>query len=229
MKTIGLIGGVSWTSTVEYYKRLNISILAKLGGLCSAKILLFSLNFAEILQYQSSNNIDAEAKILIEAAKGLERAGADMILICSNTTSKTSAQVQDVLHIPLINLIEVTAEKIYCHQIKSVGLLGTKYVMYGEFYRRIFLKLGIEIKVPDESRGIKLHNIIYDELVKDIYSSESKQYILETIDDLQNKGAEAIILGCTEIPLIVSQVDTPIKVFDTIQIHVDKAIEIALS
>jgi aspartate racemase len=229
MKTIGLIGGVSWTSTLEYYRRLNKSIYAKLGGFSSAKILMHSLNFAEILQYQSSNNIDAEAGILVKAAKGLERSGADLVLICSNTTNKTSSLVQNALHIPLLNLIEITAEKVNSSHIKCAGLIGTKYVMYEDFYKKAFKKFDIEVKVPDQSKGIAIHNIIYEELVKDIYSSKSKKYLLDAINELYDQGSEAVILGCTEIPLIISEADTPVKLFDTVQIHVDKAIEFALA
>jgi aspartate racemase len=159
----------------------------------------------------------------------LEKSGADIILICSNTTNKTSFQVQNALHIPVLNLIELTAETVKNSYIKCVGLIGTKYVMYEDFYKNAFKKFAIEVKVPDQSKGITINDIIYNELVKDMYPSKSKKYLLDTINELYDQGSEAVILGCTEMPLIISEADTPVKLFDTIQIHVDKAIEFALT
>ena len=230
MKKIGLIGGVSWTSTLEYYKRLNEGIYNKLGGFHSAEILLYSFNFDEILKFQATNDAEGEANLLIESAQRLEKAGADFILICSNTTSKTSEDIQKNIAIPLVNLIEATAQEARKQEFKTVGLLGTKYTMYGDFYRKYFNNVAdISLIVPEKERGMKVHDIIYDELVKGTFLNSSKKYMAESITDLANKGAEAVILGCTEIPLIVDKTKHTIPLLDTIQIHVDKAIELALA
>lgn len=227
MKTIGLIGGVSWVSSAEYYKRLNEAVYRKLGGLASSKIVLYNFDFAEIYPYQSSNDLQGEARLLIRAARSLEKAGADCILICSNTTSKTSQSIQNNIDIPLINLIQVTAEKARDEKLKNIGLLGTKYVMYGDFYKNCFKKYGITLIPPEKNIGLKIHNIIYDELVKNIFKKSSKNFFKKTVESLSNMGAEAVILGCTEIPLIINSKDTNVKLFDTVQIHIDKALEFA--
>ncbi len=228
MKTIGLIGGVSWTSTHEYYKRLNKGVYKKLGGYHSAKVLMHSFNFQEILQYQATNNVNAEADMLIKSARALEKAGADFILICSNTTNKTSLDVANSINVPLINLIEITAEKVYKENFKKVALLGTKYVMYGDFYKKYFDKYSIEIIIPEKKDGLRVHDIIYNELVKGIFQKTSSKFLVNLIEQLSLQGAEAAILGCTELPLVVDSSMTKIKLLDTIQIHVDKALELAL-
>lgn len=223
LKTVGLIGGVSWTSTEEYYKRLNEKVYKKYGDYNSAKVLMYSFNFAEILQHQQNNDTRSESQMLIHQAKALEAAGADMLLICSNTTNKTASEIKGQVHIPIIELIPLTAEMAMLKGYKKLGLIGTKYVMYGEFYKEIFRKYGIEIVVPPKKDGMRVHDIIYDELVKGNFKPESSQTLERIVNDFAHAEVDAVILGCTEIPLVVSQKNVKLPVLDTIEIHVDAA------
>jgi aspartate racemase len=225
MKTIGLIGGVSWVSTAEYYKRINIHISQKLGGLHSAKILLSSLNFEDIFVYQKNGDNESEKFFLLSNAQKLESAGADVILICSNTTNKTANEIKENLNIPLINIVESIAKKITKLKLKKVALLGTKYVMYGTFFSNILKNYGINTIVPETQDGLKIHDIIYEELVKNIFLDESSDFILKVINRMAHKDVDAVILGCTELPLAVHQQPKDVLIIDSIDAHIEALFE----
>ncbi|MDP5130840.1 MAG: aspartate/glutamate racemase family protein [Paraglaciecola sp.] len=229
MKTIGLIGGMSWESTVSYYQQINRDIKNTLGGFHSAKIILFSLDFAEIEQMQKQGDWEQSAKVLIEAATTLEKAGADCLVICTNTMHKVADDISAAVGIPLIHIADSTAIELQQHNITKVGLLGTRFTMQETFYKnRLVDKFGIEVVVPSERQQSLVHSIIYQELCLGIIQPVSKDIFLTAIDDLVNDGAQAIILGCTEIGLLVQQNMTPARLFDTAAIHASKAAEFAL-
>ena len=228
MKTIGLIGGMSWESTVSYYQLINETIKEKLGGLHSAKILLYSVDFAEIERYQASGDWDKSAEVLSQIAQNLEQAGADFIVICTNTMHKVAPQIQKTISIPILHIAQATADTLLENGIKKVGLLGTKYTMTQEFYKEKLLEAGLEVVIPDQAGVEEVNRIIYDELCLGQIKESSKQAYLAIIDDLKNAGAEAVILGCTEIGLLVKQEDTDVPLFDTTVIHAQKAAEFAV-
>lgn len=229
MKTIGLIGGMSWESTVTYYKIINQVVKAKLGGFHSAKVLLYSVDFAEIEHYQTNNQWDEGAKALTEAAQNLEKAGADLMLICTNTMHKVAPQVQQGIGIPLIHIAEATASQLKKQGIKRVALLGTKYTMTEAFYKDIIIGAGIEVLIPKEQDIELINNVIFNELCLGVVSDTSKTEFLRVIEALAGQGAEGVILGCTEIGLLVSQKDTALPVFDTTVIHATEAARAALA
>ncbi len=226
MKTIGLIGGVSWVSTAEYYKRINTYISKKFGGLHSAKIILSSLNFEDIVVYQQNGDIESEKNILLSNAKKLEKAGADVILICSNTTNKTANEIKENLNIPLINIVESIAKKILKLKKKKVALLGTKHVMYETFFLNILKNYGINVVVPEIQDGLKIHDIIYEELVRNIFLTKSSDFILKVINKMESKDIDAVILGCTELPLAIHQKSNNILFIDSIDAHIEALSEI---
>ena len=228
MKTIGLIGGMSWESTVSYYQLINETIKEKLGGLHSAKILLYSVDFAEIERYQASGDWDKSAEVLSQIAQNLEQAGADYIVICTNTMHKVAPQIQKTISIPILHIAQATADALLENGIKKVGLLGTKYTMTQEFYKEKLLEAGLEVVIPDQAGVEEVNRIIYDELCLGQIKESSKQAYLAIIDDLKNAGAEAVILGCTEIGLLVKQEDTDMSLFDTTEIHALRAAEFAV-
>ncbi len=223
MKTIGLIGGMSWESTVEYYKIINNVIKEKLGGFHSAKCVLYSVDFEEIEKYQSNGQWDESARVLTEAAKSLERAGADYVVICTNTMHKVADKIEENISIPLLHIAEVTADELLSKNIKKIALLGTKYTMEQDFYKSRLINRGIEVIIPNEKQRKIVNETIYNELCLGIISEESKEKFLNIINELSNKGAEGVILGCTEIGLLVKQNDTDIGLFDTTEIHARKA------
>ncbi|HEB5000572.1 TPA: aspartate/glutamate racemase family protein [Clostridioides difficile] len=226
MKTIGLIGGMSWESTITYYQVINTVIKERLGGLHSSKCILYSVDFQEIEECQSSGNWEKSAKILADAAIKLQEAGADFIVICTNTMHKVSDKIQESIHIPLLHIADVTATVLREKEIKKVALLGTKYTMEQDFYKNIIINNGIEVLIPNEEDRIIVNDTIFNELCLGIISESSKKAFLSIIDKLGKQGAEAVILGCTEIGLLIKQNDTSIPLFDTTVIH---AIEAALS
>ena len=228
MKTIGLIGGMSWESTASYYQLINETIKEKLGGLHSAKILLYSVDFAEIERYQASCDWDKSAGFLSQIAQNLEQAGADFIVICTNTMHKVAPQIQKIISIPILHIAQATADNLLENGIKKVGLLGTKYTMTQEFYKEKLLEAGLEVVIPDQAGVEEVNRIIYDELCLGQIKESSKQTYLSMIDDLKNAGAEAVVLGCTEIGLLVQQEDTDVPLFDTTEIHAQKAAEFAV-
>ena len=228
MKTIGLIGGMSWESTITYYQIVNETIKRELGGLHSAKVLLYSVDFAEIEAYQASGGWGKSAEVLSKAAINLEKAGADYIVICTNTMHKVVPEIQRMISIPIIHIAEATADELKLKGITKVGLLGTKYTMTQEFYKSKLIKAGIDVVIPD-SEGVEVvNNIIYNELCLGIISEDSKKKYLAIIDELEKNGAQGVILGCTEIGLLIQQKDTKLPVFDTTQIHATKAALLAI-
>ncbi|MCZ4252337.1 aspartate/glutamate racemase family protein [Pseudoalteromonas shioyasakiensis] len=230
MKTIGLIGGMSWESTQSYYQLLNQGIKNKLGGLHSAKIVLVSLDFAEIAMLQQQQDWPQMAEILIKAAKQVEAAGADYLLICTNTMHKLAEQVQAAVAIPLLHIADAVGENLIQHNFKKVALLGTQFTMEQDFYKqRLADKFAIDVLIPDTQGRETVHRVIYDELCKGIISPESKAEYLTIIDDLTQQGAEAIILGCTEIALLVQQSDTSIPLLDSTALHCAMALENSLN
>ena len=228
MKTIGLIGGMSWESTVSYYQLINETIKEKLGGLHSAKILLYSVDFAEIERYQASDDWDKSAEVLSQIAQNLEQAGADFIVICTNTMHKVAPQIQKTISIPILHIAQATADALLENGIKKVGLLGTKYTMTQDFYKEKLFEAGLDVVIPDQAGVEEVNRIIYDELCLGQIEESSKQAYLAIIDDLKNAGAEAVILGCTEIGLLVKQEDTDVPLFDTTAIHAKKAAKVAV-
>lgn len=228
MKTIGLIGGMSWESTVTYYQILNETVKQKLGGLHSAKILLYSVDFDEIEKYQSSGEWEKSAEVLSQAAMNLEKAGADFIVICTNTMHKVAPRIQSHISIPIIHIAEATADELIKRGISRVALLGTKYTMTQDFYKDKLLKAGIDVVIPDLAGIETVNDIIYKELCLGIISEASKKKYLEIIDELAEQGAQGVILGCTEIGLLIQQADTGLPVFDITRIHAIKAAELSI-
>ena len=223
MKTIGLIGGMSWESTVTYYQVINETIKKQLGGLHSAKCILYSVDFDEIEKYQASGEWDKSADVLSEAAQALERAGADYIVICTNTMHKVASEIGRNIHIPILHIADMTAVQLKKHGIRKVGLLGTKYTMQQDFYKNILIEQGIEVVIPNDAGVDIVNHIIYDELCLGKILEESKAVYLDIIQELVRNGAQGIILGCTEIGLLIQQSDTDIPLFDTTLIHAEQA------
>ena len=222
LKTIGLIGGMSWESTVTYYKIINETIKKKLGGLHSAKCILYSVDFQEIEECQANGNWEKSGEILGEAANNLEKAGADFIVICTNTMHKVVNQIKEKISIPILHIAEMTAEKILEKGLKNIALLGTKYTMEQDFYKSKLIEKGINVIIPDKNDIEIINEVIYDELCLGTINSDSKKKFLEIVDKLRNKGAEGIILGCTEIGLLIKNEDTDVPLFDTAIIHAEQ-------
>ena len=223
MKTIGLIGGMSWESTVTYYKIINETVKEKLGGLHSAKCILYSIDFQEIEECQANGNWEKSGEILGEAANNLEKAGADFIVICTNTMHKVINQIKEKISIPILHIAEMTAEKILEKGLKNIALLGTKYTMEQDFYKSKLIEKGINVIIPDKNDIKIINKVIYDELCLGTINSNSKKKFLEIVDKLRSKGAEGIILGCTEIGLLIKNEDTDVPLFDTAVIHAEEA------
>ncbi len=230
MKTVGLIGGMSWESTLEYYQYINEMVKEKLGGLHSAKILMYSVDFEEIAVLQHEGKWKELTEVMVDIAKRLEDAGAEFLLICTNTMHKMADDVQQRIKIPLLNIIDVTAERIKKLGLRKVGLLGTKFTMEDDFYKgRLMRKHGINVVVPDEEGRQVIHDIIYQELCLGIIKRESKEKVKKIVKDLVSKGAEGIVLGCTELPLLIKQEDCNVPIFDTTKIHAEAAVEYIIS
>ena len=223
LKTIGLIGGMSWESTVTYYKIINETVKEKLGGLHSAKCILYSVDFQEIEECQANGNWEKSGEILGEAANNLEKAGVDFIVICTNTMHKVVNQIKEKISIPILHIAEMTAEKILEKGLKNIALLGTKYTMEQDFYKSKLIEKGINVIIPDKNDIEIINEVIYDELCLGTINSDSKKKFLEIVDKLRNKGAEGIILGCTEIGLLIKNEDTDVPLFDTAIIHAEQA------
>jgi len=223
LKTIGLIGGMSWESTVTYYKIINETVKEKLGGLHSAKCILYSVDFHEIEECQANGNWKKSGEILGEAANNLEKAGADFIVICTNTMHKVINQIKEKISIPILHIAEMTAEKILEKGLKNIALLGTKYTMEQDFYKSKLIEKGINVIIPDKNDIEIINKVIYDELCLGTINSNSKKKFLEIVDKLRSKGAEGIILGCTEIGLLIKNEDTDVPLFDTAVIHAEEA------
>ena len=229
MKTIGLIGGMSWESTIPYYRHINQAIKHRLGGLHSAKIILYSIDFHEIETLQSSGQWGQAGELLAQAARSLEMAGAECIAICTNTMHKVAEQIQARSGLPLLHIADATAARIQAKGLTRIGLLGTRFTMEQDFYRgRLTDTFGIEVIVPNESDREIIHRIIYQELCLGQIRPESRQQYREIMQRLAEQGAQGIILGCTEIALLVDQTDADVPLFDTAQIHAEYAAHWAL-
>lgn len=228
-KTIGLLGGMSWESTATYYRELNEGIKAKLGGLHSAKICMVSVDFEEIEKLQHVEDWDGTAVILSEAAVAIEKGGADFLLICTNTMHKVAPQIEKSISIPILHIADATAQRLLEDGIKKVGLLGTRFTMEQNFYKgRLTEKYGIDVIVPEEAEREVVHAVIYNELCLGTINEKSRTRYLEIINRLAANGAEAVILGCTEIALLVQQNHTAIPLYDTTSIHAEQAVRQAL-
>jgi aspartate racemase len=230
MKTIGLIGGMSWESSLEYYRLVNELVKTRLGGLHSAKCLMLSVDFAEIEEYQRQAQWDQAAQILAGCARSLENGGADFVVLCTNTMHKVADSMTGAVRIPLLHIADPTAEKIRRAGFTRVGLLGTRFTMEEDFYRqRLVEKFGLQVLIPAPDQRETIHRVIYDELVRGIIQEGSRQQYRQVISSLVDLGAQCIILGCTEIGLLVSQEDSSVPLFDTTRIHAEAAVEFALS
>lgn len=230
MKTIGLLGGMSWESTASYYKALNEGVKSRLGGLNSAKVVLFSVNFDEIEKLQHQGKWDETAVLLSDAAESVEKAGADFLMICTNTMHKVVPEIESRISIPVLHIADATANVLQADGIEKVGLLGTRFTMEQDFYKgRLKDKFGMDVVVPSSEDQETVHTIIYDELCKGVIKESSKQQYLTIIDKLYAEGAQAVILGCTEIALLVNQQDTQVPLYDTTEIHAKQGVECALS
>jgi aspartate racemase len=229
MKTIGLIGGMSWESSIEYYQIVNQAVRSKLGGLHSAKCVMYSVDFAEMEPLQHQARWNEATQLLITAARSVEKGGADFIILCTNTMHKVADEVQNQIDIPILHIADATAESVKARGMKKVGLLGTKFTMEEDFYKgRLIQKHNLEIVVPIAAAREVVHRVIYDELCIGEINPSSKIEYLEIIGRLAKEGAEGIILGCTEIGLLVKEEDSRIPLFDTTRIHAIAAVEYAL-
>ncbi|MGI6628041.1 MAG: aspartate/glutamate racemase family protein [Bacillota bacterium] len=228
MKTIGLIGGMSWESSAEYYRIINEEVKHRLGALHSAKCILYSVNFEEIEIYQRSSQWEQAARILKGAAQSLESAGADFVILCTNTMHKVAGEIQSSIGIPFLHIADITAQKVLSVGIRAVGLLGTTYTMEQDFYKSRLESKGIKVLVPGQKDRVMVNSVIYNELclgkVLDISRGEFKRVIRH----LTEQGAKGIILGCTEIGLLVKQQDSPVPIFDTTLLHAKGAVDFAL-
>lgn len=223
MKTIGLIGGMSWESTVTYYKIINETVSRRLGGLHSAKILMYSVDFAEIEECQASGDWAKSADILGTAALNLQRAGADFVVICTNTMHKVVPEISEMIDIPVMHIADATADALINAGIKTAALLGTKYTMQQDFYKERLIARGISVLIPDDNDIETVNRVIYEELCRGMISPVSRDEYVRIIGGLKEKGAEAVILGCTEIGLLIDEGCSPLPVFDTTLIHAEKA------
>ncbi|UPR49824.1 aspartate/glutamate racemase family protein [Vibrio cyclitrophicus] len=230
MKTIGLLGGMSWESTMSYYKSINEGVKAALGGLNSAKVCMYSVNFDEIEKLQHQGRWAETADILSDAALSVEKGGADFILICTNTMHKVVPEIEEKITIPILHIADTTAQKLLEQGVKKVGLLGTAFTMEQDFYKgRLSNEFGIDVVIPDESDRKQVHNIIYQELCRGEVKEESRDVYRQIIEKLSQQGAEAVILGCTEIALLIQQQHTDVPLFDTTAIHAEAAVRLATS
>lgn len=229
MKTIGLIGGMSWESSLEYYRIVNEVVKSKLGGLHSAQCIMYSVDFAEIETLQGQGKWDDATDLMIDAARRVEKGGADFFIICTNTMHLMADEVADHVTIPLLHIADVTAEAVKDRGIKKIGLLGTKFTMEKDFYRgRLIKKHGLEVLIPGERERKIIHKIIFGELCLGTIQESSRAQFIDIMDDLAARGAEGIILGCTEIGLLTRDKDSQVPLFDTTKIHAEAAALFAL-
>ncbi len=228
MKTIGLIGGMSWESTITYYEILNKEVVAALGGFHSAKILMYNVDFVELEENMSSGNWDGNARILADASKKLEAGGADFIVIATNTMHKLVPQIEKEIKIPILHIADATASRIKQDGIKKVALLGTKFTMTQDFIKERLVKFGLEVIVPDEKDIEIVNNVIFNELCLGKVLDSSRREYQRIINSLKERGAEGVILGCTEIGMLISKKDSELPIYDTTIIHAKRAAKLAL-
>jgi len=230
MKTIGLIGGMTWHSTWEYYRLINEDVQRRLGGSSSARLVLYSVEFGEIEALQEAGDWERMTFLMTDAARRVEAAGADFIVICANTMHRTAEAITAAVRIPLLHIADAAAAEIRGRGLKTVGLLGTRYTMEQDFYRRrLEEKHGLAVLVPDEAERRTIHDVIYHELGHGLIQDESRKVYVGIIDKLRGRGAEGVILGCTEIPFLVKPGDTALPLFDTTALHAKAAVDLALS
>lgn len=229
MKTIGLLGGMSWESTQTYYRLINEGVRSRLGGLHSAKLVLYSVDFAEIEALQHQGDWPATARILSAAALSLQNAGADFLMIGTNTMHKVAPEIEQAVRIPLLHIADATANVLTEDGITRVGLLGTRFTMEQAFYRERLEAAGIEVVTPDAAQRAEVHRVIYEELCQGKIQAASREAYLAVIDSLAEQGAQAVILGCTEIGLLIKQTDTSVPLYDTTAIHAAQAVDHALT
>jgi len=228
MKTIGMIGGMSWESSIEYYRLVNEGVKSQLGGLHSAQCLMYSVDFEEIERYQHAGDWEKATEVMIAAARRLESGGADFVLICTNTMHKMAREVQAAIGIPLLHIVDATVVSIKSRNIHKVGLLGTRFTMEGEFYSGRLKAHGLDVVTPNQTDREIVHRVIYQELVLGKIVPESRQEFRRIIQNLQEEGAEGIVLGCTEIGLLIKEEDTYLPIFDTTRLHAQAAVDVAL-
>ena len=229
MKTLGLIGGMTWHSTVDYYRLINEGVQARLGGMRSAALILLSVDFGPVEKMQEAGDWTGLGRLMAGAAVRLEAAGAEAVVICANTMHQLADDITAAVHIPLIHIADAAAAEVKKKGLKTVGLLGTRYTMERDFYRgRLERNHGLRVLVPDEPGRTVVHDVIYNELGRGIVRDESRQAYIDIIADLEARGAEGVILGCTEIPLLIKEKYSPVPVFDTTAIHAAAAIDFAL-
>lgn len=228
MRTLGLIGGTSWVSTIDYYRYINQLANEKRGGLNFAQILLYSISFNDVKSLADQSDWESLGKLLSGIAQNLENAGAEAIVLCANTTHIVAEKIEEQIKIPLIHITDATAKEILRQNLKKVALLGTKFTMDNDFYKDRLLRFGIETIIPNDEERDFIHSSIFDELGKDIFTTETKQKYLDIIEKLHERGAEGVIFGCTEIPLLLKPEDCHIPSFDTTLLHAKAAVEFAL-
>lgn len=229
MKVIGLLGGMSWESTQTYYRLLNEAVREQLGGLHSARILLYSVDFAEIEILQQQGDWARAAEILGDAARALESAGADCVLICTNTMHKVAPEIAEGIDVPLLHIMDAVGDAVLADGLERVGLLGTRFTMEQSFCIERLEQKGLKVLVPDAGERDRIHQVIFEELCLGVTSGAAKADFLAIIDNLRQQDAQAVILGCTEIGLLITPEDTPVALYDTTGIHVDSAVRFALS
>ncbi|MCK4920423.1 MAG: aspartate/glutamate racemase family protein [Bacteroidales bacterium] len=226
MKTIGLIGGMSWESSIVYYELINKKVKEKLGGFHSCKSLMYTVDFDQIVELQHEDKWKELDVIMADAAKRLEKGGADIVVLCTNTMHLCSKAITDSISIPFLHIAEATGMAVSNQNIKKIALLGTRFTMEKDFYKEVLTdKFGIEVIIPNDSEREKVHKIIYEELVHGQIKPESKEVYKTIIANLERRGAQGVILGCTEIPLLISNSDVNIPTFDTTKIHAEKAVD----
>lgn len=230
MKTIGLIGGVSWESTLEYYRIINQEINKRLGGYHSAKCLIYSVDFAEIEELQRLGKWEVIRDIITDAALNLKKGGADFIIICTNTLHKIADNIEKSADVPLIHIVDATAREIVKREIRMVGLLGTRFTMEEGFYKdALFNKYGINVIIPEQRDRETIHNIIFEELCFGVVNESSREQYVRIINQMADTGAEGVILGCTEIPLLINQADVRVPLFNTTELHAIYGVDFSLS
>lgn len=229
MRTIGLIGGMSWTSTAEYYRLLNEAVMERLGGLHSAQLVLVSVDFAEIEHLQSSGDWESAGRLLAQAGRQLESAGADLVLLCTNTMHKVADAIEAAITVPLLHIVDVAAARVARTGLTSVGLLGTSFTMQDPLYPQRFASHGARVMVPPATQQALVHRVIYDELCRGIVDDGSRSQVAEVIADLARRGAQGVILGCTELEQLIAASDSPVPVFPTTRLHVAAAVDASLA
>lgn len=229
MKTLGLLGGMSWTSTISYYRRLNQLVAERLGGLHSARVLLYSVDFQEVERLQRAGCWEDAGELLADAARRLETGGAECIVLCTNTMHKVAGHIEAAVEVPLLHIADATGRAIQAAGIERVALLGTRFTMEQPFYReRLVQRFGLDVMVPEEDEGAMIHRVIFEELCHERIEPTSRRSYQRVIDGLAEQGAQAVILGCTEIAMLIGPEDASLPVFDTTELHVRAAVDFAL-